>query len=547
MTTPRSPLRSPGPGSTGYVRILRDQWPVIAISIVLCVVGGLLGRQVAPTTYTAQSDLLISPIDLADSTYIGINVFRNVSADPTPNDLTLAQYLNTTATAQLVQQRLHLRDSPGTLLGMVTVAPITQTNIVSIRVSNSSARFATLVANGFADATIARRTQQVQSDLTKVTSRLRDQITRGGAGGTTTAQGTALRERLAALRTLVGLPDPTLSILNRAVVPTVANKPSAKLVAVACVLAGLLLGLGIALLIDSFGGKIRREDELLLRDRLPILARIPRLPDATVNEYVAGRGILPPMAWEAYRTLRTNVLRAAEPGVTPVVLVTSAGPGDGKTLTAVNLAVTLAAHDLRVVLVDGDFRRPMIGSFFGLASPRNGFASTFIDGDVKAAMKAVPDIADLRVLLPTLSSLSQIDHLEVDRVGQVFSALRELADVVIVDSAPATEVSDALVLASAADITLVAVRLGFTGRERFDSLRVALAQYGISPSGLVVTLRTPPAFVVDGSTVPVAIDLKPRRGPSKRTTAKKNEETTPWTWTHRWSSRRDSGRQRFVR
>ena len=534
MTTPRSPFRPPGPGSTGYVRILRDQWPVIAISIVLCFVGGLVGRQVAPTTYTAQSDLLISPIDLADSTYTGINVFRNASADPTPNDLTLAQYLNTTATAQLVKERLHLRDSPGTLLGMVTVAPVTQTNIVSIRVSNGSARLAMLLANGFADATLARRTEQVQSDLARVTSRLQEQITQGGAGGTTTAQGTALRERLAALRTLVGLPDPTLSILNRAVVPTVANKPSAKLVAVASILAGLLLGLGIALLIDSFGGKIRREDELLLRDRLPILARIPRLPDATVNEYIAGRGDLPPMAWEAYRTLRTNVLRAAEPGVTPVVLVTSAGPGDGKTLTAVNLAMTLAAHDLRVVLVDGDFRRPMIGSILVLASPRNGFASTFINGDVKAAMKVVPAVENLSVLLPTLSALTQIDHLESDRVGHVFSALRDVADIVIVDSAPATEVSDALLLASAADITLIAVRLGYTGRDQFDRLRVALAQYGISPSGLVVTVRTPPTFVVEGSTIPVALDLKPRRRASKRATAgKKSETTTQWTWTHR--------------
>ena len=83
-----------------------------------------------------------------------------------------------------------------------------------------------------------------------------------------------------------------------------------------------------------------------------------------------------------------------------------------------------------------------------------------------------------------------------------------MADIIVVDSAPAAEVSDALLLASAADVTLIAVRVGYTRRDRFDTLRDSLAQYGVTPSGLVLTVRSAPADVVHGSTMPVAVDLK---------------------------------------
>jgi Mrp family chromosome partitioning ATPase len=93
-------------------------------------------------------------------------------------------------------------------------------------------------------------------------------------------------------------------------------------------------------------------------------------------------------------------------------------------------------------------------------------------------------------------------------VAKAFATLRGQADAIVVDSAPAGEVSDALLLASAADFTLIAVRTGHTRRQDFDALRDALAQYGIAASGLVVAVQSPPAPAVYGSTMPVAVDLK---------------------------------------
>ncbi len=322
----------------------------------------------------------------------------------------------------------------------------------------------------------------------------------------------ALQARVAALKSLTGLPDPTVSVLNRAQVPTAPNKPSTALVGIATVLMGLLIGFGAALFTDALGGKIRREDELLMRDRLPVLARVPRMSEFDIREYLAGRDNLPPAAWEAYRTLRTNVLRSQPSSETPVILVTSAMSGEGKTLTAVNLAITLAAQDMQVLLVDGDFRRPMVASIFRVAPPRNGFGAAFMNGDVNSAILRVPGYANLKVLLRRSANMSQIDQLDPDRIDALFNKLRSMAHVVVVDSAPATEVSDGLLLASAADVTIIAVRMGYTKRTRLDSLRDSLAQYGVQPAGLVLTTRSSPDYVAHGSTMPVPVELKVPRG-----------------------------------
>ena len=81
--------------------------------MLVCVTAGVLSERSTAKKYSAQSDLLISPVDNGDSTFVGINVFRNISSDPTSNVLTLARYLNTPATAELVRRNLHLRQSAG--------------------------------------------------------------------------------------------------------------------------------------------------------------------------------------------------------------------------------------------------------------------------------------------------------------------------------------------------------------------------------------------------------------------------------------------------
>jgi receptor protein-tyrosine kinase len=166
-------------------------------------------------------------------------------------------------------------------------------------------------------------------------------------------------------------------------------------------------------------------------------------------------------------------------------------PGEGKTMTSVNLAIALALAGQRVVLADGDLRRPMIATVFGIGTNPRGFADVLLGrADPEEALTSAPGHGDrLRLLLSSPDQAQLIDLLDPERVERALTELRLVADVVVIDSPPITEVADALALADEAEVVLVAVRLGRTRRDRLDELRRMLAQRGIAPAGFVVTTR----------------------------------------------------------
>jgi capsular exopolysaccharide synthesis family protein len=174
------------------------------------------------------------------------------------------------------------------------------------------------------------------------------------------------------------------------------------------------------------------------------------------------------------------------------IVVTSAAPAEGKTMTAVNLAVTLASRGTRVVLVDGDVRRPMLASVFGVAAQPGGFADLVANGEI-GSRTIVPAPGELESLQLVLASPENVEDrayfLDPRNVARALISLLEEAEVVIIDSPPLTEVPDALALAGAADAVLIAVRLGRTRRDKLNELRRQLAQHGIAAAGFVVTTR----------------------------------------------------------
>ena len=302
----------------------------------------------------------------------------------------------------------------------------------------------------------------------------------------------AIQQRLSTLRPLIGAEDPTLTIASRAVPPQTAVWPRPKLSVAVALLAALLLGSGIALALELISPRVNREEELLLEQRLPILARIPRLSARAIWRYLSGKEPLPASAWEAYRTLRASLATAGPDGGYPrTVLVTSSIPGEGKTMTSVNLAITLAHTGVRVVLVDADLRRPMVATVFGKPAGSRGLA-TLLASDVdpqKVLVSAPGQPKQLQLLLANAQHAQMIDMLRRDRVERVLERLSRQADIVIIDSPPIGEVADALTLADAVECVIVAIRLGHSRRDRLNELRRMLAQRGVTPAGFVVTSR----------------------------------------------------------
>jgi non-specific protein-tyrosine kinase len=176
---------------------------------------------------------------------------------------------------------------------------------------------------------------------------------------------------------------------------------------------------------------------------------------------------------EAYRTLRTNLDFSSLDKPIKTMLVTSAGPGEGKSTVLANLAVTTAQAGRKVILVDCDLRRPTLHNIFDLKNDV-GLTTMVVDG---AAMES-PPLRDTGVESLQLVSSGPLppnpsELLGSRRMEEIIAALLERADVILFDAPPVVAVTDAAVLATKVDGVLLVVNAGGTKR---DYARVAKAR-----------------------------------------------------------------------
>jgi capsular exopolysaccharide synthesis family protein len=188
---------------------------------------------------------------------------------------------------------------------------------------------------------------------------------------------------------------------------------------------------------------------------------------------------------EVYRTLRTSVLFASAQRGLKTLMVTSPTAGEGKTTTASNLAVVLSDAGKRVILVSSDLRKPRIHRFFGLSNEKG--LSTVLAGEVKPwEAMADPGRGHLRVLTSGPVPAHPAELLQSEAMGELIEELREVADFVILDTAPVLLVADALAIAPLADGVLLVVDAENTHRGAVIQAREQLEQVGAPMIGAVL-------------------------------------------------------------
>jgi polysaccharide biosynthesis transport protein len=476
-----------GGGGVRYVRAVRQHlWLVVGVVAVSLVAAFLLVAS-AQKRFTASADVGISPLSATDGTFQGFDLFRQALDGSSPV-VTAARVFDSPVIRGPAFRAMGA-DSRG---ASVAIAPLSQSDILTVTANAPRAGQAARVANTFASSAVAARSALFRSELSERIGVLRKEIAaipvaeRAG-----NFEYSALQQQLAVLAGFKGQGDPTVELVAPASVPAGPSWPRPTLTYAIALLASLLLGCGLAVLLEVFNPRIGREDELLLEQRLPILARVPRLPVRTVRGYLTGRRQLPASAWKGYRTLRAVLATAGPDGGFPrSVLVTSASPGDGKTMTAANLAITLAAAEMRVVLVDGDLHRPMVAAMFNRMPRGRGLAGVLSGREsLEVSLVESPAHPRLSLLLAHREHGAQSLLMDSGRIRGLLDELRAVADVVVIDSPPLPEVAEALEMATVVDAVVVCVRLGNTRRDKLNQLREMLARRDISPVGFVVTTR----------------------------------------------------------
>ncbi|MFQ5611576.1 MAG: CpsD/CapB family tyrosine-protein kinase [Anaerolineae bacterium] len=190
---------------------------------------------------------------------------------------------------------------------------------------------------------------------------------------------------------------------------------------------------------------------------------------------------------EAYRTLRTNIEFSGVDDALRTLLVTSAGPGEDKSVTLANLAVAMADGDQRVILVDADLRRPVLHQLFSLNNEQ-GFSTMFRD---EASFEQPPfqAVADTTLQVLTSGPLPPIPSqiLNSKKMADVLAKLVAQADLVLFDAPPLLAVSDASLLASKVDGVLLVIRAGSTKRDYVRAAKDRLDKVNARLIGSVLT------------------------------------------------------------
>jgi len=310
-----------------------------------------------------------------------------------------------------------------------------------------------------------------------------------------------------------------ISVVEPAAVPTVPVSPRTTLNLVLAVAVGLSLSIGAVLLLEYLDDTIRSPGEVRALLNAPILAAIGRISGSNYAEkLVADREPRSPLT-EAYRALRTNLQFSSLDNPVRTIVVTSAGPSEGKSLTASNLAVVLAQAGLSVMLVDADLRRPVLHKIFGLnnniglttwlvgqsAEPATANAATAPaaggsrwlepsapgkSGPLEPFIQAT-GISRLRLMTSGPLPPNPAEVLGSARMHQFLEEINQIADIVVLDSPPCVTVTDAVVLSRWVDGVILVMDQKNTSRQGIQRARENLQAVGAKILGAVINRIDP--------------------------------------------------------
>ncbi|WP_418602925.1 polysaccharide biosynthesis tyrosine autokinase [Mycolicibacterium sp. SCSIO 43805] len=427
-----------------FFRLLRTRWITICVTTAVSLMGAVVLSLLTTPLYEASTRLFVSTTSgsTLSETYQG-NRFsqeRVVSYAELLKGRNLAQStvdkLGLNMTAEALQQRISASAKPDTVL-------------IDVRVLDESPVRARDIANTLSDEFVAKvRDLETPEDGAR--------------------------------------PDSRVVVEQRASIPEQPVLPkTTQNIALGLVL-GLAIGVGLAVVRDLIDNTVKGRETVEEITGTGVVGTIPtdkeRRRQPAISFDSDNSGIA-----EAFRKLRTNLQFLSVDNPPRVILVTSSMPSEGKSTTAINLALALAEAEHNVVLVDGDMRRPTLHKYLDLVGPVG--VSTVLSG------AASLDESLQKTRFPGLTVLTSgsVPPNPSELLGslaarKLLGELRQKFDYVIVDSTPLLAVTDAAIVAAGADGVLIIARYGQTKRDQLTHAVSSLQSVGAPLLGAVLTL-----------------------------------------------------------
>ena len=427
-----------------YFRILRKSWIVI-VAFTLIGTAGAAAITLLTTPKYAASTLVFVYVQSSGT----VNELAQGSNFAQSQVKSYAEAVSTPRVLDNAIKSLRLDISAGELASSVSASAPLDTVNIEITVEDESPTDAASIANA-----VTASFGQVIEDITKPTNGAESQV--------------------------------SVSVLREAAVPSKPISPNTNVNLIIGALAGLIVGLASALLRQALDTRIRSERDVEAITDTPIIGGITFDPNAVKKPLIVQDDPHSVRA-EAFRTLRTNLqfLDIEEGGRSFVV--TSSVPSEGKTTTSANLAIALADAGARVVIVDGDMRRPKLASYLGL----EGAVGL---SDVLIARAELSDVlqpwgrGNLTVLPAGSIPPNPSELLGSRSMASTIRTLESEFDVVLIDLPPLLPVTDAAIVTKLTRGALLIVAAGRTHKGEFSGAIAALGDVGARVSGIIMTM-----------------------------------------------------------
>jgi succinoglycan biosynthesis transport protein ExoP len=456
-----------------YLAVLRRRWKLIAL-ITLLAGGVSLGIALARSAvYEASTDLQFTDPGLQAGGVLGagtIDFFPQNEAG---------------AGAARVTRADVLRDASRALGGTPTADELKSDTSVSVSTANS---LVTVTTKADTAELAAREANQLAASVKKLTRN--DAMDFYEQAAKTVPHGPGASAVRQQLRARGAVADP-VEIVKPASVPASPASPKPVRDTVIALFLGLMLGIAAAFLRENLDRRATDAHEVQKRLAIPLVGYVRKDSLGMVGMSKNGSGLVSEADLEAFRILRKNVDFLGRDEELQVVAVTSPLPEEGKSTVAAWYAYASGLVGKRTILVECDFRRPVIASRLGF-EPVPGLSEYLAgESEPKEVLRTIEvqgrGAENLPVIPAGSTVLQPTEMLASKRFQDFLSQLRKVYDLVVIDCAPLLPVGDTLEVLPQVDGTLLCVRLKQTTLDQAAAAKQVMEHLPEKPTGLVIT------------------------------------------------------------
>jgi polysaccharide biosynthesis transport protein len=482
------------------VRVLRRRRTTIIAAVVIVPVLAVLYSLAQQPRYSASATVTVSMQNVA-STILGTPSDNSEANQPERIIATQAAIARSpTVASMVVKGNPHLDLTNEQFLHDSSVSSDPTADLLTFSVVNGSPALARRLANAYSDAYVAERQHLDTAPYSAADKTLKARAHAFHcAPGSISATCVDLQRSITQLRTLQAVQQGNATVTTLAVTDTKVQ-PLTTRNAIFGVLAGLVVGVLLALVREALDTRVRSEEEIVQALGIPVLGRL-RTPNRSIRQRSGLVLMEDPGSAQAeeFRSLRTNIDFANLAISARSIVVVSGREGEGKSTTMANLAVTFAEVGRSVALVDLDLRRPYVHRFFGF-DVQPGFSdvlagNTSLDDALQSVELAGSNeiesdpryVGRLDVLAAGALPPDPAKLLTADSVGEILRILRDRYDMVLIDSPPVLAVSDAMIISANADAMIVVAHAELMHRDALGELGRVLSMTTTPGLGFVRT------------------------------------------------------------